>query len=234
MLAADTILGLRKTREWVANAGSTAATLIGGHNALAVAGGTATARAFSNASFKGQVHRLGWDTAATAGAIVTVRNSAVECSLQQGFLSAFRFNIADPASVPAARMFLGTRNSGAALTNVEPSTLLNVCGIGHDSGDTNLQIYGSDGTARARLDLGTSFPVAPGTDTFYDFAVCAMGSIVAWRAMAWHDGNTPVVKSGKFQYRTFSAITHFTAFRTNNTTAAVVGLDLAKIHLNTM
>ena len=50
--------------------------------------------------------------------------------------------------------------STVAPTDVEPSTLLNVVGLGWDAADANCQIMHNDGAGTCtKIDLGGSFPV---------------------------------------------------------------------------
>jgi hypothetical protein len=51
------------------------------------------------------------------------------------------------------------RNSTAAPTDVNPSALGHICGMGYDSGDTNIQFMHNDASGTAtKIDLGASFP----------------------------------------------------------------------------
>ena len=56
------------------------------------------------------------------------------------------------------------RNTTAAPTDVNPSTQTNICGMGYDSADANIQFMHNDGTGTAtKIDLGAGFP-KPNTD----------------------------------------------------------------------
>ena len=58
------------------------------------------------------------------------------------------------------RAYWGVRGSTTAPTDVEPSTLVNIVGMGWDAADTNIQIMHNDATGTAtKIDLGASFPV---------------------------------------------------------------------------
>jgi hypothetical protein len=57
------------------------------------------------------------------------------------------------------RGFFGLRNSTSAPTDVNPSTLTNIVGLGWDSGDSHLSIIHNDGSGTAtKLSLGSNFP----------------------------------------------------------------------------
>ena len=234
------IPGLRKTRAWYATAGTTAADQVGGFRNIGMAGGTATAVAYSGASRSGRLHKLRWVTAATAASIVTLRNATLEHALSDSFMVAYRFRISDAADVTGARMFLGARNDATALTNVDPGTLTNVVGIGHNAGETTLRVYGGDGTAGPPVNLGASFSGLGSFAGFFDFQIVGLGGDGAfWRAIAWDDAvsaGPSAVASGKFARApaATTALTALTAFRTNNATALAVALDLAAVHISTL
>ena len=76
-----------------------------------------------------------------------------------GFLSIMRWGPATGVSTATTRAFCGMRQT-AAPTDVEPSTLVNMVGMGWDAADTNIQIMQNDAAGTAtKIDLGASFPV---------------------------------------------------------------------------
>ncbi|MFN3577496.1 MAG: hypothetical protein ACK4TJ_11020, partial [Tabrizicola sp.] len=73
------------------------------------------------------------------------------------------------------RAFAGMRGSTAVPSDVDPSTLTNICGMGWDSGDANIQFLHNDGSGTAtKIDLGASFP-RPTVDrsSLYEIALFA-------------------------------------------------------------
>lgn len=81
-----------------------------------------------------------------------------------GFHLVHRWGNATGAATTTNRCFVGMQGSTAAPTDVEPSTLLNIVGMGWDAADANIQIMHNDGTGTAtKINLGASFPV-PTTD----------------------------------------------------------------------
>lgn len=72
--------------------------------------------------------------------------------------------IGGPATGPSttsgtARFFMGLRASTSAPTDVNPSTLVNMFGVGYDAADTQLQIMTNDATGTAtKTALGANFP----------------------------------------------------------------------------
>ena len=63
------------------------------------------------------------------------------------------------ATVASHRFFGGWLSNNNAPTDVNPSTLTNIVGVGYDSGDTNLQFMHNDGSGAAtKVDLGSGLP----------------------------------------------------------------------------
>jgi len=55
---------------------------------------------------------------------------------------------------------VGLANSTVAPTDVQPSTLVSMVGMGWDAADTNIQIMCNDNAGTAtKIDLGSNFPV---------------------------------------------------------------------------
>jgi hypothetical protein len=76
-----------------------------------------------------------------------------------GFTAIFVWGPSIGVSNATKRAFAGMRPSTAP-TDVNPSTLTNIVGMGWDSGDTNVQFIHNDGSGTAtKIDLGATFPV---------------------------------------------------------------------------
>lgn len=92
-----------------------------------------------------------------------------------GYRIVWRFTIGDAVLVGTANMFVGLSGSLAAPTDVAPSTLTDIIGVGVNSGDTNLQLYHAGAAPAARTDLGANFP-ANTTDTdVYELELICVG-----------------------------------------------------------
>ncbi len=146
---------------------STTATAIG---TTVTATGTTTAATPAVTSIAAQQAKVEY--------LVTTAAAAAVAGFRLGSLSAWRGNgaglggfrlrcrwgNATGAATATNRAFVGLLNSTAAPTDVEPSTLLNMIGMGWDAADANIQLMSNDGTGVAsKIDLGASFPV-PATD----------------------------------------------------------------------
>jgi hypothetical protein len=126
--------------------------------------GTATARTPVTTSFFLSRSRLGYVSAAGAGSSAGWRYGVTGAGVVRGnaagiggFTHTETFGVNQ--SVAGCRLFAGLWVAGGAVGNVDPSTLLNMVGIGLDAADTNLQIMHNDGAGAAtKVDLGASFP----------------------------------------------------------------------------
>lgn len=218
--------------------------------------GTQTIRAFSTTGL-GRYARWGLVSAATAAAIASARSSSVMMSLgngsgQGGFFWVCRFVCSDAATVAGARQFVGISASIAAPTNVEPSTLTNVIGIGHGAADTNLRIFRGGSVAQAPIDLGANFPANTLSADMYELILYASP---AWTdlsgaaqpspavnyqvtrftptAVAQASGTLSAVINGNQLPNTTAGLSPLWAYRTNNATALAVGLDICNMYLET-
>jgi hypothetical protein len=76
-----------------------------------------------------------------------------------GFHLVWRWAPATGMANVSHRAFAGMRGSTAAPTDVNPSSLINICGMGYDAADTTIQFMHNDGSGNAsKIDLGAAFP----------------------------------------------------------------------------
>ena len=127
--------------------------------------GTATA-ANLDAGIRGHLQRKEWlVTSASTTAVAAMRFNTAGFEVNSGSAGLggfFGFLHGGPSTGVAAnsshRFFMGLADSSAA-SDVDPSSLLLIVGIGYDSADTNVQFMHNDGTGTAtKIDLGASFP----------------------------------------------------------------------------
>lgn len=120
-------------------------------------------------------------TTASATAVAGFRGAALQWTLGGpsaglgGFHSIYRWGPATGVATATTRAFAGMRGSTAVPSDVDPSTLTNICGMGWDSGDANIQFLHNDGSGTAtKIDLGASFP-RPTVDrsSLYEIALFA-------------------------------------------------------------
>lgn len=144
-----------------------AATLTGINGFALTATGTATAK--TPASTNIHTQSAGVDflvTTAATTAVAGFRSSVAQfwrgnAAGLGGFTFVCRWAPATGASTSTSRAFAGLVASTSAPTDVEPSSLTSMVGMGYDAADTNLQIFTNDASGTAtKTDLGASFPVS--------------------------------------------------------------------------
>lgn len=157
----------KDTMRWepVANA----ATVTTGGGVAWTASGTATAVTIANTSLQSRTKRITYDTTATLGTVVGVRNAVLENHPIQGL----RFTTTVTQALSAAqtrRTFIGygglaTQLSNNAFSNT--TLFVNLFGFGYDTTHTAWQFMHNDATGAPTLvDLGASFPCNNLTDVF--------------------------------------------------------------------
>jgi hypothetical protein len=154
-----------------------------------------------------------------------------------GFYYVTRFGIADTVAAP--RTFIGLGSSGSAPTNVEPSTLTNVIGVGQGAADTNLKIYYGGSAAQTPIDLGVNFPTGTSTTDWYEFTLYApptSTNTVYYQVIRLNTGDKA---SGTLTGTAGTVLPANTTFlgvrnwRTNNATATAVILQIGGIYVET-
>lgn len=103
-------------------------------------------------------------TTAATTAVAGFRSTAAQffrgSGITGGFTFICRFGPATGVSTSTNRCFVGFTSATGAPTDVQPSSLTNMVGLGWDAADSNLQIMHNDGSGTAtKIDLGGSFPV---------------------------------------------------------------------------
>ena len=142
--------------------------------------GTATTENVGTSNLHNYMRRRSWRvTTASTSAVAGLRGSSLQWTLGGpsaglgGFHLVWRWGPATGVATSTHRVFTGMRSSTAAPTDVNPSTLANICGMGYDAGDANVQFMHNDGSGSAtKIDLGSSFP-KPNTDltSVYEIAL---------------------------------------------------------------
>jgi hypothetical protein len=120
-------------------------------------------------------------TTAATTAVVGFRGSQLQFTIgastagDGGFLSVLRWGPATGVATATHRAFAGMRGAAAIPTDVQPSSLTNIVGMGWDAADANVQMMHNDASGTAtKIDLGASFPV-PTVDrtSMYEVAIFA-------------------------------------------------------------
>ncbi len=206
--------------------------------------GTASVRNPTNANMATSLKRVGYVSLSSAAAVTGARSTAAQFwrgtgPLQGGFHVVFRFFIADPVVVGTARMFVGLQQSAIAPTDVDPSSLSNLIGIGVDTGDATLQLYCADGTPRARTALvigsgpntGGAFPANTTNTDVYELAMYASPNsaqiTVQITRLNTGDTTTTILTTNLPVNSIFMTQS---LWRSNGATAAAVHLDLISFY----
>ncbi|MBP6615033.1 MAG: hypothetical protein KA203_04830 [Aquabacterium sp.] len=230
-------LGGNKVAMWMPPGGSTTAPGVFGMAAL-TAVGTATARTVATTNLLSRMTRLGYVSAATAGALAGAREAVAKFTTGAGpglggFFARYRFGISDPATVAGARMFVGLDALTAAPTNIDPSTKVNCIGVGQIGTSGNLHIIRGNATAKTPIDLGVSFPANTNADAYELSLFAPPAGGCYWQVRRL---NTTFEATGFLPSTEIPVATQLLChqlWRCNNATALAVGLDVCGIYIET-
>ena len=209
--------------------------------------GTATAISSANTSFYTRINKfsqVSTTTAGTFGSAVYNSNNQQVITLGVpgtpnvgGFLWVYTFGIGDTVASP--RTFVGLSSATTAATNVEPSTLTNVIGVGQGAADTNLKVFYGGSAAQTPIDLGANFPTNTSSTDWYQvvlFAPPNLNNTVYYQVTRQNTGN---VASGTLTGTAGTVLPANTTnlfwrgWRTNNATAAAVTLQYGAMYIET-
>ncbi|MFM7334301.1 MAG: hypothetical protein ACKO1H_07800, partial [Tabrizicola sp.] len=128
--------------------------------------GTSTGVNWASTNFRTRMRWREWlVTTAATNAVAGFRNTALQYTVGSnvansgGFFLSLIWSPATGVTNASHRAFAGMRDSVAAPADINPSTLTNICGMGYDAADTQIQFMHNDGTGAAtKIALGASFP----------------------------------------------------------------------------
>jgi hypothetical protein len=130
--------------------------------------GTATLSSWASTSLYSKLNRMEYlVTVASATAVAGWRYATARWTVGStsssdnagGFYYTCTWGPATGVANTTSRAFTGMASSTAAPTDVEPSSITNIVGMGWDAADTNIQVMHRGAGAVTKLDLGVSFPV---------------------------------------------------------------------------
>ncbi len=239
----------QKIARWNPQGAANTAPTIDGISAFTVQG-TATTRAATTTNLFSRAKRIGYVSAATAGSLCGIYNTIAHWTTGDGanlggFFYSIRFGISDAAAVATARAFVGMSSSVAAATNVNPDTLLNSFGVAQLAGDTTQLYFVCAGSAaQTAIPLGTDFPPMAGVGAangiYYELAIYSPPSADGVVNLRLERLGTTFSTTVQVMPTTVGVETPAStvmlaprAWRTNNTTALAVGLDIGYIYLET-
>jgi hypothetical protein len=239
-------IGRNRTVRWQPLGNATTVPIVEGIIA-ATAVGTATARNVAITNIATRMKRLGYVSAATAGALCGPYWGA---GAQQytigdgaglgGFNNSWRFNVSDAAAVTGARCFIGWRSVVTAPTNVEPNTITNCFGLAQLSTDaTQWYIVYGGSAAQTAIPLGTTIGAPTLVNTAWDLSFFAPPNSNNSVSYSLTNLATNVTVTGTLTGTAGTALPASTAFlapatfRTNNATLLAVGLDISSLYIET-
>ena len=230
-------LGGNKVALWMPPCGSTTVPGVFGMAAL-TATGTATARTVAVTNLLTRMTRLGYVSAATAGALAGAREAVVKYTTGAGpglggFFARYRFGVSDAATVAGARMFVGLDALTAAPTNIDPSTKVNCLGVGQIGTSNNLHIIRGNATAKTPIDLGADFPANTNNDAYELSLFAPPAGGCYWQVRRL---NTAFEATGFLPSTEIPVATQLLChqlWRCNNATTLAVGLDVCGIYIET-
>jgi len=209
--------------------------------------GTVTTRSITTTNLFTRMRRLGYVSGNGTGSVCGARVTQAQITTgitfgavpTGGFFKVIRFGSTD--TVSTARQFVGISSSTGAPSNVEPSTLTNVIGVGCGTANSNLFLYFGGSSAQTPIDLGANFPANTASTDVYELALfCAPGvnNSVGWQVTRINTGDTvsgtlTAATAGVQLPANTTLLTYAQSWRSNNTTASAVGLDIFSDYIET-
>jgi hypothetical protein len=204
--------------------------------------GTATARTVATTNLFTRTRRIGYVSATSAGSTAGARHNLTQFTLGNGnglggFFVVIRFGFS--AVVADMRAFVGARNSGGVINNVEPSTLTGSIGVGKGGADDNLSIFYGGTAAQTPIPLGANFPANTENVDLYELALFSppdVAQTVHWQVTRLNTGHVAsgTLTGGAAVLPAADVLlTPFTSIVSNNATAAEVAIDIVSVYAET-
>jgi len=216
---------------------STTVTAIG--SPALTATGTATAVNVATTNRYTQIRGVEYlVTVAATTAVAGFREAAVQHFLGNsagngGFHYICRFGPATGVATTTSRLFVGMSTSTAAPTDVEPSTLTNIFGVGYDAADANIQFMNNDGTGTAtKTDLGITVPTADRTSVYELSMFAAPNSTTIYYTLKdLAQGGTTVSGSVSSDIPAVNTFFGARGYTSAGGTSSVIGLGLKSLYI---
>ena len=175
----------------------------------------------------------------TSANLVRVGRSA---TVPGGFLARCVWGPATGVATATNRAFVGLIPS-AAPTDVQPSSLTNIVGMGWDAADANIQLMHNDASGTAtKIDLGASFPVPTLDRTeVYEVQLYAPNTLtqeVRWRVIRYSTTDKTIAAEASGLITTdLPPVTQLLAMRAHMSaggTSSVIGIAVMGMYLATV
>lgn len=242
-------LGRNRVSFWNPPGNGTTAPGVFGFDAFTVvsnAGSTFTARNVATTNVLTRMKRVAVVSTTTTSTLGSLRGTTAQYTVGDGFglggfLYTARFATSDASTVSGARAFVGMTSATTAPTNVEPSTLTNCVGVAQLSTDaTQWYIVYGGSAAQTAIGLGTGLGAPTLTNTAFELSLYAPENslgIVNYEVLNIGSGVkvTGTLGPGSVGVTTPAATTLLAPrfWRTNNSTGAVVALDICSLYIET-
>jgi hypothetical protein len=234
-------VGVNKISWWQAAGNSTTITAIGAGSLTAT--GTATTANVATTNIHTYARRVEFlvTTAATT-AVAGWRNPTAMWSIgaaiagQGGFHHITRWGPATGVATTTNRAFVGMTNSTAAPTDVEPSSITNMCGMGWDAADTNIQFMYRGAGAVTKVDLGANFPVPTADRTkLYEIVMFALPGTTQSLSYRVVDLGTGATATGTITTGLPTTTTLLTprGWMSVGGTSSVIGIAMVSVYVET-
>lgn len=205
--------------------------------------GTVTARTISAASFFASVKRLGFLSAATAGANAHARFTTAQylrgnTAGMGGFHAIHRFGVSDAATVAGAGMFLGfTATTGQIANSANVVTLANTCGVGQIPTSNNLHIVTNRSQAAGYV-VDTGLACNVGNTYIYDVSIFTPPNENDVKFVITNIANTAqtfstTITANSTNLPMGNTLLTWQSWRSNGGAASAVGLDLVSLYIET-
>lgn len=240
--ALQPLLARNKVGIWSPAGNSSSNPGIFGYTAVTAIGSTSRNVGTGNAFLR--TRRMGYISAAGAGSLCGSRVAVAQVTTGDGSLGGFmkvcRFVIGDAgtlATPPDARTFIGVSADTGAPSNVEPSTLTNVIGVGELAADSNFKIIYGGSAAQTPIDCGPNFPTRANADVYEVIVYCPVtgGAFVTLNRLNTGHSHTSFIAGGSSVTlpATTQLLTYHQAWRTNNATGTTVEIGIISDYIET-
>jgi hypothetical protein len=166
-------IGRGRSAYWIPSGNGTTLTAVG----MLPPAQTGNSKNVSTTNLFQSIRRVSFSTGASSNSSYTVKPSSAQFFFgasagMGGFHYISRFGIANSAAITDGRAFVGMVAGTGALGAINPSSAVNIIGIGYDGGDTNWSIFSNDGTGTAtKTDLGANFPCTTQSVDVYELVM---------------------------------------------------------------
>lgn len=208
--------------------------------AALTATGTATAASKAVTTIQTRIKRVEYlVTVAATTAVAGFRAGANEYWMGNvagsgGFHYICRFGPATGVATTTNRCFVGMSTSTAAPTDVQPSTLLQMFGVGWDAADTNIQFMNNAALVTAtKTDLGIAVPIVDRTSMYELAMFCAPNSTTITYTFTDLGSGTAVSGTASSNIPAVNTLLSPRGYISAGGTSSVIGLALASLYIET-